>query len=67
MAALRPPILFPLFAKVTTLPGIGPRLVKLVERVAGENVVNLFWHLPAGVLDRRFSPTVGDAPPGGLF
>ena len=64
MATLRPPVLFPLFAKVTTLPGIGPRLVKLVERVAGEKVVNLLWHLPSGVLDRRFSPKVGDAPPG---
>ena len=64
MAALRPPVLFPLFAKVTTLPGIGPRLVKLVEKVAGANIANLIWHLPSGLLDRRFSPKVGDAPPG---
>jgi ATP-dependent DNA helicase RecG len=64
MAALRPPVLFPLFAKVTTLPGIGPRLVKFVEKIAGENVVNLLWHLPTGIVDRRFSPKVGDAPPG---
>jgi ATP-dependent DNA helicase RecG len=64
MAALRPAVLFPLFAKVTTLPGIGPRLAKLVEKLAGENVVNLLWHLPIGLLDRRFSPKVGDAPPG---
>jgi len=64
MSALRPAVLFPLFAKVTTLPGIGPRLVKLVEKVAGENVVNLLWHLPSGLLDRRFAPKVGDAPAG---
>ena len=64
MAALRPQVLFPLFVKVTTLPGIGPRLVKLVEKVSGEKVVNLLWHLPAGVVDRRFSPKVGDAPAG---
>ena len=64
MAPLRPPVLFPLFAKVTTLPGIGPRLVKLVERIAGENVVSLVWHLPTGLLDRRLSPKVGEAPPG---
>jgi ATP-dependent DNA helicase RecG len=62
--ALRPTVLFPLFAKVTTLPGIGPRLVKLVEKLAGENVVGLLWHLPSGVLDRRFSPKIGEAPPG---
>ncbi|MGE4063647.1 MAG: ATP-dependent DNA helicase RecG [Rhodospirillaceae bacterium] len=64
MAILRPQILFPLFAKVTTLPGIGPRLAKLVEKIAGDKVVNLLWHLPAGLVDRRFSPKVGDAPPG---
>ncbi len=64
MAALRPAALFPLFAKVTTLPGIGPRLAKLVTRIAGESVAGLLWHLPAGVVDRRFSPKVGDAPPG---
>ncbi len=64
MALLRPQILFPLFAKVTTLPGIGPRLGKLVEKIAGDKVVNLLWHLPAGLIDRRYSPKIGDAPPG---
>lgn len=64
MAILRPQILFPLFAKATTLPGIGPRLGKLVEKIAGDKVVNLLWHLPSGLIDRRFAPKVGDAPPG---
>jgi len=64
MALLRPQVLFPLFAKATTLPGIGPRLGKLVEKVAGDKVVNLLWHLPAGIVDRRFTPKVGDAPAG---
>lgn len=64
MAALRPAALFPLFAKVTTLPGIGPRLAKLVTRIAGESVAGLLWHLPSALVDRRFSPKVGDAPPG---
>jgi ATP-dependent DNA helicase RecG len=64
MSALRPSVLFPLFAPVTNLPGIGPRLVKLVEKIAGANIVNLLWHLPSGVLDRRFAPKVGDAPAG---
>ena len=39
-------------------------MAKLVEKLAGENVVSLLWHLPVGLLDRRFSPKVGDAPPG---
>ncbi len=64
MASLRPSILNPLFAAVVTLPGIGPRLVKLVERVAGAKVVDLLWHLPVGIVDRRFAPKVGESPPG---
>ncbi len=64
MASLRPPALFPIFAKVTTLPGIGPRLAKLVTRIAGENVAGLLWHLPVALVDRRFTPKIGAAPPG---
>ena len=32
---MRPEILFPLFAPATSLPGIGPRLAKAVEKAAG--------------------------------
>ena len=61
---MRPEILFPLFAPVTTLPGVGPRLGKLFERLAGPHVVSLLWHLPSGIIDRRFAPKIADAPPG---
>ncbi len=43
---MRPQSLTPLFAQVTSLPGIGPRLGKLVEKLAGPLVVDLLWHLP---------------------
>ena len=61
---MRPQILNPLFRPVTALPGIGPRVGKLVERLAGSKVVDLLWHLPAGLIDRRFAPKIKDAPPG---
>jgi len=61
---LRPNILFPLFAPVTSLPGVGPRVAKLVEKVAGPAVIDLCWHLPTGLIDRRFAPAVAEAPPG---
>ncbi|MDX2223944.1 MAG: ATP-dependent DNA helicase RecG [Rhodospirillaceae bacterium] len=64
--SLRPAVLNPLFAPVTKLTGIGPRLAKLIDKLAGPRVVDLLWHLPAGVIDRRFSPKVGDAPPGAV-
>src|SRR5436305_12645342 len=56
---MRPASLTPLFAQVTSLPGIGPRLGTLVERLAGPLVVDLLWHLPSGIIDRRDSPPVG--------
>lgn len=62
-SSIRPEILNPLFAKITALKGIGPRLAKLIEKLVGDKIVGLLWHLPSGLIDRRFSPKVGDAPP----
>ncbi len=61
---MRPEILFPLFAPSTSLPGLGPRFGKLVEKIAGPQVVDLLWHLPSGLIDRRFAPKVAEAPDG---
>ena len=61
---MRPSILFPLFAPVTRLAGVGPRIGELMARAAGSKIVDLLWHLPSGIVDRRHSPTVGDAKPG---
>ena len=61
---MRPQALTPLFAHVTSLPGIGPRLGTLVEKLAGPLVVDLLWHLPAGVIDRRNAPDVAQARGG---
>ncbi len=63
---MRPEILFPLFAPVTALSGVGPRFAKLFERLAGPQVVSLLWHLPSGIVDRRFAPKIADAPPGAV-
>ncbi len=61
---MRPAILFPLFADIRTLPGIGPKIAPLLERAAGPAVVDVLWHLPTGLVDRRFSPSVAQAPEG---
>ena len=59
---MRPEILFPLFAPIRSLPGVGPRFGKAIERLAGDRVVDLLWHLPSGLIDRRFSPKLAEAP-----
>ena len=58
---MRPPSLFPIFGDIKALPGIGPRLQGLVERVAGPRIVDLLWTLPTGLVDRRHAPKIADA------
>ncbi len=58
---MRPQVLFSLFTPVTKLPGVGPRIAQALARVAGERVVDLLWHLPNGVVDRRYAPRLADA------
>jgi ATP-dependent DNA helicase RecG len=55
---VRPAILDKLFAPATALPGIGSQIAKLFERLAGPLVLDLVWHLPSGIIDRRASPPI---------
>ncbi len=68
---MRPNPLIPLFASATSLSGIGPRLEILLRKalrlppgVTTPRVIDLLWHLPTGVIDRRAEPTVAGAVPG---
>jgi ATP-dependent DNA helicase RecG len=63
---MRPPVLFPLFADVSSLPGVGPRTAAALVRLAGPRVIDLLWHLPIGVIDRRYRPSIGTARPGSV-
>ncbi|MBX3476573.1 MAG: ATP-dependent DNA helicase RecG [Brevundimonas sp.] len=65
---MRPEILFPLFAPVTRLKGVGPRVQPLVERLAGPLVRDLAFLAPTGVIRRR-PMTASDAVEGevGIF
>lgn len=56
--AMRPPILFPIFADIRTLPGVGPKLAQLLQKVAGGNVARLLWLLPTSIIDRRNTPKI---------
>lgn len=68
---MRPDDLTPLFASADTLPGVGPRMMVLLKKalslppgVSEPRVLDLLWHLPTAVIDRRAMPTVADAVPG---
>jgi ATP-dependent DNA helicase RecG len=64
---MRPSLLNPLFAAVTTLSGVGPQLEKLYRRLFGRElsarVVDLLFHLPTGAIDRRARPKLRDVVP----
>ncbi|EAQ33784.1 DEAD/DEAH box helicase [Nitrobacter sp. Nb-311A] len=65
---MRPPLLNPLFAPVTSLSGVGPRQDKLFRYLLGRQdtprLIDLLFHLPASVIDRRARPRIRDAVPG---
>ena len=68
---MRPPELTPLFASAEVLKGVGPRVIALLKKalrlppgVLLPRVIDMLWHLPTGVIDRRAEPTVAAALPG---
>lgn len=46
---MRPEILFPLYAPLSQLTGMGPETVKIVKRLNMTRVVDMIWHLPSGI------------------
>ncbi len=64
---MRPSILDPLFASATNLPGVGPKVGKLLDKLVGQGesgarVLDLLFHLPTGTIDRRHRTKIADAP-----
>jgi ATP-dependent DNA helicase RecG len=65
---MRPALLNPLFALVTSLAGVGPKQDKLFRYLLGRDdtprLVDLLFHLPASVIDRRARPKIREIVPG---
>lgn len=57
---MRPEILYPFFADTVSLPGVGGRIAGLLEKIIGRRVLDLFWHFPVDIIDRRASPALAD-------
>ena len=68
---MRPSILDPLFAPVTTLDGVGPKVAgQLQTLLTGPGgtvrVCDLVFHLPSGLIDRRKRAEIVSAPQDGI-
>src|SRR5438445_881400 len=65
---MRPLLLNPLFAPVTSLAGVGPKQDTLLRYLLGGDetprLVDLLLHLPSSVIDRRARPKIRDAVAG---
>jgi ATP-dependent DNA helicase RecG len=68
LRGMRPPSLFPLFAEVSTLKGVGPKVLPLVQKLAGPLVRDVLFLSPSGLIVRR-AMTAADAVEGqvGIF
>jgi ATP-dependent DNA helicase RecG len=71
---MRPPRLNPLFAAASSLKGIGPKLDKVLARLlrpgapanAEARILDLLFHLPSGLIDRRERPRLDQLPEKGI-
>jgi ATP-dependent DNA helicase RecG len=67
--SLRPSVLDPLFAPASSLPGVGPKIALLLDRLLGEaerpaRVVDVLFHLPQGGISRERAGSIAEAPVG---
>ena len=67
---MRPNLLDPFFASITSLSGIGPKVEKLYRRLLGRDdeprLLDLLFHMPTGAIDRRARPKLRDVQPGSV-
>ncbi len=72
---MRPALLNPLFADAAKLPGIGPKLERTLGKLVGRGdvlnphpakIIDLLFHLPTGLIDRRNRPPISRLPEFGI-
>ncbi|WP_454849408.1 ATP-dependent DNA helicase RecG [Rhizobium binxianense] len=69
---MRPAVLDPLFSPVSGLPGVGPKIAELLVKLLGREtpedcrVVDLLFHAPYSLIDRRNQPGIARAPQGAI-
>jgi ATP-dependent DNA helicase RecG len=63
---MRPEALFEYFADIERLPGVGKRTRLFFEKLLGTRLIDLLLHVPTGLVDRRYRPTLAEAVSGGI-
>ncbi len=56
---MRDPVLYPFYADIGSLPGVGPKVKPVLARlIGGETLLDLIFHLPVSWIDRRNRATI---------
>ncbi|MBB2832607.1 UNVERIFIED_ORG: ATP-dependent DNA helicase RecG [Rhizobium esperanzae] len=69
---MRPAILDPLFSPISGLLGVGPKIAELLVKLLGREtpedcrVIDLLFHAPFSLIDRRNQPGIARAPQGAI-
>ncbi|TBC94253.1 ATP-dependent DNA helicase RecG [Rhizobium leguminosarum] len=69
---MRPAILDPLFSPISGLPGVGPKIADLLVKLLGREtledcrMIDLLFHAPFSLIDRRNQPGIARAPQGAI-
>lgn len=63
----RSAVLFPLFSSSSTLSGVGPALFKVLSAWVGTRVLDLLFHAPVSIIDRRAIPPLTQAQAGQII
>lgn len=58
---MRPDSLFPYFADVTSLKGVGDRVREALDRAMGTRIKDLLFTPPSGLIDRSYRPSISGA------
>lgn len=64
---MRPSILYALFSPIENLSGIGRRYTTLLAGLCGNRIVDLLWHFPVNIVDRRCNVSLSSAQNGQIW
>lgn len=64
---MRPNILYPLFASIESLKGVGTKYSKLINKLCGEKIIDILFHLPINIVDRTYNEPLINAKDGKIW
>ena len=64
---MRPQELTPIFSKISSISGIGPKLEILFNKLVGDKIVDLLWHLPNNIIKREKIKILNKASIGSII